>query len=240
MSHLQTLRERLRSKHAPTLLFATAGLALFALVILLLWVVLPQARERASMTSELRVLEQEVGMLRQEASTRGVGSEYDELASRLPEGLDVAGMLDEIMELAEASDVQLQDMKQNKPDMQLNNGSSAMEAAVELTLSGSLTGMLQMLDRIHQSERLYAVKWWNYRQLAAGETDVMAFERASVSPVAGDATAGASGPAIATGSRYAMTLLVTGYGRSSGGSAYDAEAARAALTERFPELKMAD
>ena len=240
MSHLQTLRERLRSKHAPTLLFATAGLALFTLMILLLWVVLPQASERASVKSELHVLEQEVERLRQEAATRGVPGEHEELAARVPAGLNVAGMLDEMMELAEASNVKLQEIRQNKPDLQLNNGSSATEAAVEFTLSGSLPGMLQMLDRIHQSERLYAVKWWNYRQLASGETDALAFNRASTSSGAGDASAGTTGPSIATGSRYAMTLLVTGYGRPSGESAYDAEASRAALTERIPELKVAD
>lgn len=236
MTLLHRLRERLQGKHAPTLLLVTAGSALLMLMIMLLAVVMPQARERDAEESVRQKLQQEVDGLRVEATARNGATEQEELAARLPAGLDLAGMLDEMMELADAADVQLQEIRQNRPDVQLEGASTTQEAAVEITLSGSLSGLLQMLNYIQESERLYAVKWWNYRQLTSGEADVPAFKRGAAAPGSTDAVTGLATASPSAITRYAMTLLVIGYGRPGADPAYDHEAARAALAERFPEL----
>lgn len=209
MSGYRRLVERWRRKEAPARLLLTGGAALLVLVAMLVGGVLPQWRETSAQLAARDQLEQELAQLRQLAQARSGAAELIEPSARIPQGLDLAGMLEELLELAESGGLIVGDISQRKTAVsapQADQAGPLRQAEIELTVQGALPELLQLLGQIQQTERLLTVTQWHYRELSAGEV------RAAVSQTEGSADGQATD---SRASQYTMTVLVTGYGSAN-------------------------
>jgi|GEM_PF-2570203 len=209
MSGYRKLVEGWRRKEAPARLLVTGVAALLVLVTMLVGGVLPQWRETSAQLAARDQLEQELAQLRQLAQARSGAAELVEPSARIPQGLDLAGMLEELLELAESGGLVVGDISQRKtvPSApQTSNGGPLRQAEIELTVQGTLAQLQQLLAAIQHTARLLTVTQWHYRELSAGEV------RAAVSQKEGSAEGLATDSG---GAQYTMTVLVTGYGSAN-------------------------
>ncbi|GBF76938.1 hypothetical protein PA598K_05456 [Paenibacillus sp. 598K] len=211
MSGYRRLVEKWRRKEAPVRLLLTGCAALLALVAILVGGVLPQWRETSSQLAARDQLEQELAQLHQLAQDRGgdVEAAAADPSARIPQGLDLAGMLEELLGLAESAGLSVGDISQRKTAVsapQADLAGPLRQAEIELTVQGALPQLLQLLGDIQQTERLLSITEWHYRKLSPGEA-----QSAGSQAEDGD---GAQTSDRGT-PQYTMTVLVSGYGSAN-------------------------
>jgi len=196
----------------------------------------PLWQEERSMRHQLSQLQSELVSLQGNPDKgKAVEQHTDGLLKQVPPQMDTAGVITELLRLADQSGLYFTVITQGESvTMQVQGAQGSIsdveKGTFELTMLGHLPAFVQYLHELHEANRLVGVNRWNYRKL----------ERSELSSGQAAQFAGNNLPV------YSLSIYVDAYAaaefqrsaESDSSSGYDGQEALERLKKRYPALEL--